>query len=180
MKKFVLALAAVSSVLFGFGLVAQAQYGSGSEAVSFEPTSPAPGTTVTITITDCTPGEVLTVAINGTTVGTATCVAAGNLNAGSVVGLLLPRQVSTGQATLQFVAPSAPGTYTVTVTGTQGYSRTITLVVAAETAPPAGGLPATGSGGLDTTTGIALGFVVVGLGLFVVAQVRRRQQASPV
>jgi len=44
---------------------------------------------------------------------------------------------------------------------------------------PGAGLPATGSSGMGTTTGIALGLFVVGLGLFIVAQVRRRQQPSP-
>ena len=37
------------------------------------------------------------------------------------------------------------------------------------------GLPATGSDGIGTTTGIAVGLLAVGLGLFIVTRVRRRQ-----
>jgi len=46
---------------------------------------------------------------------------------------------------------------------------------AAAAATPSAGLPATGSDGIGTTTGIAVGLLAVGLGLFIVTRVRRRQ-----
>jgi hypothetical protein len=43
---------------------------------------------------------------------------------------------------------------------------------------PGAGLPATGSDGIGTTTGIALGLFVVGVGLFIVTRVRRSQPSA--
>lgn len=40
---------------------------------------------------------------------------------------------------------------------------------------PTGGLPATGSSGVSTMAIIAIGLLIVGVSLFVVSQVRRRQ-----
>jgi hypothetical protein len=124
---------------------------------------------------------------------TGTCTASASIT-GSVVGLLLPQQVVRGNATGTFTAsPTAAGTYTVTAVGPQSGTQTTTFTVAqqatttttaapATTAPPATvpgtGLPATGSDGIAATTGIAIGLLVVGLGLFVVAQVRRRQPSA--
>ena len=51
-----------------------------------------------------------------------------------------------------------------------------TTTVAAVSPPT--GLPATGSGGIGTTTGIAIGLFVVGLGLFVVTRLRRSQPSG--
>lgn len=188
MKKLALALMAISAALFSFGMVAEAQtrgpYGSGSGTITFTPPNPGPGQTVTITITGCTPGEVLTITItiNGTptVIGTATCVAGSSLTTGAVVGLLMPQQTGTGQATFQYTVPTAPGTYTITATGTQGYSRSVTLVIAAPAAPPAaGGLPSTGSSGINSTMTAAAALFAVGLGLFGVTMIRRRQTPTP-
>ena len=102
-----------------------------------------------------------------------------------------------GIAQATFNAPAAPGSYpgtatqngvqvgagTVTVTGSgvvgSPAQPATTLPGAATTVPavttPPGGLPATGAGGLGTTTTVALGLLAVGSGLLIVAQVRRRQ-----
>ena len=90
---------------------------------------------------------------------------------------------TTGSATFPTTAPQQPGTYVYTCTGDQGCSLSATLVVSAApaTTPGAGGsgaLPSTGSGGISQTTGIALGLLVVGLGLVIVAQIRRRTNPS--
>ena len=179
MKRLALAFVACAALVFGFGAVAQAQYGSAS--ATFDVPSAAPGQAVTITITGCTPGEVLTVTVNGAVVGTATCTASAALTTGSVLGIGLVQQVA-GSATLTFEAPSAPGTYSVVITGSQGFSFTTSITVASQaTTPattPAGGLPATGSDGIGTTTGIAVGLLAVGAALFLVAQVRRRQPST--
>lgn len=179
-KKLALALMAMSALVFGFGMVAEAQvgpYGGGSATITFAPANPGPGQTITITITGCTPGETLTLKLNGVTIATLVCVPASTALGGSVTGLLMPQQTGTGQATTTITTPTEPGTYTYTVSGSQGYVASATLVIAAPIAPP-GGLPATGSGGASHTTLIALGLLVVGLGLFVVAQARRRRTPS--
>lgn len=183
MKKLALALMAISAALFGFGMVAEAQttgpYGGGTGTITFTPPNPGPGQTVTITITGCTPGERLTITINGVTVGTATCIASSNLSTGAVVGLLMPQQTGTGQATITFTTPTAPGTYTIAATGDQGYSRSVILVIPAQAVPPAGALPATGSGGINTMMLAAAGLFAVGFGLLGVTLIRRRQTLSP-
>ena len=73
--------------------------------------------------------------------------------------------------------PSEASTYTILATGSEsGDLGSTTVVVAAQTAPattvPTVGLPATGSDGIGHTTGVSLGLLVVGLGLFAVATVR--------
>jgi len=180
MKRLALALMAVSALVLGFGMVAEAQsgpYGGGTGTITFTPPNPGPGQTVTLTITGCTPGETVTIALNDVTIGTVVCLSATTALGGTVVGLLLPRQVNAGQATFTTTTPTEPGTYVYTVTGSQGYSRSATLVITAPVTPPAG-LPATGSSGISNTMMIALGLFVVGLGLFAVAVVRRRDTPS--
>ena len=88
----------------------------------------------------------------------------------------LVAQVGTGGASVDLTAPTAAGTYPGTVVGTLSFDQPFTVVVVAPVTPP-GGLPATGSGGIGTTTTVAIGLFAVGLGLFAVAQVRRRQAA---
>ena len=91
--------------------------------------------------------------------------------------MLLPQQTALGNATFTFTAaPTAPGTYSGTAVGQQSPSQSFSFTLPGQAATtPETGLPATGSDGIGTTTGIALGLLVVGFGLFVVAQVRRRQ-----
>ena len=179
MKKLALAFISASALVFGFGVVAEAQgYG---ESLTL-PTAPTAGGGYTALYTNCQAGETITFSqpeSNPTTV-TGTCVATVTLT-GAIMGVVLPSQAVLGNATGAFTAaPTAPGTYTVTASGTISPVQTTTFTIAATpttTTPTTlpGDLPATGSNGVGTTTGIAIGLLVVGVGLFVVAQVRRRQ-----
>ncbi|NND75059.1 MAG: hypothetical protein HKN44_08640 [Ilumatobacter sp.] len=149
------------------------------------PSSVPPGGAFDVHVQGCSPGTAVTGSFQGRT-KTATCAAA--------AGFAL-RQPATGQALLVgFVAPSTPGTYNGTATGANGLNVGFQIVVVAQvpttvapTVPPTtvgsdgapdGALPATGSGGISTTTSVALGLLVIGLGSFVVAQVRRRRPTS--
>lgn len=191
MRKLALALMAASAAVFGFGAVAQAQTG-------YDPVTtvvpPAPGGPYTVTYQNCVVGDTITFTQAQSTPvsGTAPCAAISATQlTGSVVGLLLPQQTVSGNATFTFTSgPTTPGTYTVTAVGLQsplqtfsftlpGQATTTTIAPATPATVPGTGLPATGSDGIGATTGIALGLLVVGLGLFVVAQVRRRQVPNP-
>ena len=155
MKKIALGLIALSSVILGFGMVAEAQYNTVGGTATVSPTSTAPGGTVTVVMSGCTPGETVTFVLGSATTS-ATC--AGD-----------------GTAVASFPAPGAAGTYNGTATGvTSGVTASFTVVVAQVVTPP-GGLPATGSGGISTSTGIASGLFAVGLALFGVTQIRRRR-----
>ena len=157
MKKLVLALATMSTVVFGFGMGAQAQYVTPPPPqATVTPASLAPGGDALIGITGCPPGSTVAVVFNG-----ATSTVTSN---------------ASGASTATVKAPAAGGTYPGTATcGTVVAS--FSVVVAAPVVP-VGGLPPTGLDGANTTTGIAIGLLVIGLGLFGVAQVRRRQTAT--
>lgn len=101
--------------------------------------------------------------------GTYNGTAVGEDSPSQAFGFTIP-----GQATTTAVATTAPPT---TPPPTANAASPTTATPPALTVPGSG-LPATGSDGIGTTTGIALGLLVVGLGLFVVAQVRRRQSPS--
>jgi hypothetical protein len=165
MKKFALAVMAASAVVFGSGLPAQAQTPSYSTSVTVGPVTS--GGPYTVDYVNCVPGETITFSQPESTPTSVTAVC--------------PGEGTVGTATASFAnAPTAPGDYTVTATGTQSPTRTTTfsLAGAGVTVPatvPEAGLPATGSDGVGATTGVALGLLAVGLGLFVVAQIRRRQ-----
>ena len=154
MKKLALALFTISAVVFGSGMAAQAQYvNPPAPSATVTPASNAPGGPVSVGIAGCPAGSTVSVVFNGAT-STATASA-------------------TGTATATVTAPTTAGTFAGTATcGTVVAS--FSVVVAVPTAP-GGGLPATGSGGIDATTSIAMGLFAVGLGLFGVTQVRRRQ-----
>jgi hypothetical protein len=157
MKKLLVALAASLAVFFGMGGAAHAQYGGNSGVVIVTPPTVAPGGTVTVTVTNCTPGERVDITVAGVSVS-VTC------GPDSVASAAIPM-------------PTTPGSYNGTAVGSvSGFTTSFVVTVVAPTVPP-GGLPATGSGGIDTTTGIAAGLFAVGLGLFGVAQFRRRQAA---
>jgi LPXTG-motif cell wall-anchored protein len=49
----------------------------------------------------------------------------------------------------------------------------------APTTTTGAGLPATGSGGTSTLTVVAIGVVLVGAAMLIVAQVRRKQDPTP-
>jgi len=86
----------------------------------------------------------------------------------TAVATTIPATTTTVVAAAGPTAPAAVATTTAAV------------VAAAGPVAPSAGLPATGSNGIGSTTGIALGLLVSGLGLFIVAQVRRRQTPTSV
>jgi hypothetical protein len=175
MKKFALALMAASAAIFGFGVVAEAQYGAVNAVVTAVPPVVTPGGQFRTTFTGCTPGESVTfVLVSSNARGACT----GGAALGSIVGLVLPaQQAGTGSATVELTAPGAPGVYNGTATTSQsGLTQPFTITVTQAVTPP-GGLPATGSGGISTTMTVAGGLFAIGLGLFAVTQLRRRQSA---
>lgn len=173
MKKFALTLMATAALVFSFGGVANA-YPPGANTVT--DSTPVAGAPVTFTTNVCTPPEIVTFVFNGES-KTATCQASSGSS-------LQASQTGTGTASATFNAPTTAGSFAATITGSvSGSLGNISVTIAAQTATtvaptptvPPGGLPATGSDGIGATTGIAIGLLVVGLGLFVVATVRRRQ-----
>jgi LPXTG-motif cell wall-anchored protein len=83
-------------------------------------------------------------------------------------GAVRPAQTTSGgTASATFVAPSAPGTYTGTVTSAAGVQNFSITVTGAAT------LPATGSDETGMMTVIAIALLVSGGVLFIVAQARR-------
>jgi hypothetical protein len=116
--------------------------------------------TATVTPTTTAPGGTVTVVMSGCTPGETVTF---------VLGSATTSATCAGDGT---AVASLPATGV-----TSGVAASFTVVVALAATPP-GGLPATGSGGISTTTGIAIGLFVVGLGLFGVTQVRRRQAAA--
>ena len=152
MKKFALALVAVAAMILGVGGVANA-YPLGGQSITISPSTVSPGGSVTVTA-NCTPGESVTIPCEtDDTRPTNAGIATGIVNAPTTVG-------------------SFDGTVTGTVSGPLG-SFTVTVQTSGTT--PTSGLPTTGGDGTSTMTMIAVGLLVVGLGLFVVATVRRRQ-----
>jgi hypothetical protein len=201
MRKFALALMSAAALVFGFGIAAQAAYPPGNVGTT-SPSAVFPGGTFTVTI-NCVPGAGnVTFSITGTTITITVPCRTSDAVSGSIMGFL--GQTASGTATGTLTAPTAPGTYQgtgvqaggaasadftivvqqATTTTAPGASTTVagapTTVAGAPTtvAATGAGLPATGSGGMGTTTTIAIGLLVVGLGLFVVAQVRRRQPTT--
>ena len=162
MKKFALALMTVTASVVGFGMSVEAQtpapapYNSGGGTATVSPASSAPGGSVAIAVAGCPAGSTISVVFNGAT-STVTASA-------------------TGTATPTVTAPTTAGTFAGRATCGAVVSS-FSVVVAVPTVP-GGGLPATGSGGIDATTSIAMGLFAVGLGLFGVTQVRRRQTVN--
>ena len=176
MKKLALAMIAASAMLFGFGAVASAQLGY---TPSLTIGTPSPGGPFAATYTNCVNGETITFTQPQSTPASISVVCAGN------------------SATANFTAaPTATGTFVITASGTISGVLTQSFSIAGTTpstlpatggtdggagggpgpvVPPGTGLPATGSNGIGSVTTIALGLLTVGFGLFVVAQLRRRQ-----
>jgi alkaline phosphatase len=174
MKKFALALMAASAAVLGFGIVADA-YPISPEPLTVDNATPGVGEEITVTA-NCASGETVTFETQGDS-ATATC------SAGAGGASLLMAIATSGTASAKLTMPSEAGTYTISVTGSEsGDLGSLTVVVVAQTTPattvPTGGLPATGSDGIGFTTGVALGLLVVGLGLFAAATVRRRQPSA--
>ena len=175
MKKLALAMIAASAMLIGFGAVASAQVGY---RPSLTIGAPSPGGPFAATYTNCVNGETITFTQPQSTPASISVVCAGN------------------SATANFTAaPTATGTFVITASGTTSEVLTQSFSIAGtpSTLPATGGtdggagggsgpvvppgtdLPATGSNGIGSVTTIALGLLAVGFGLFVVAQLRRRQ-----
>jgi LPXTG-motif cell wall-anchored protein len=195
MKKLALAFIAASCLVFGMGQVATAQYG---QSATLTPANPTAGQVFTVVYGNCFSGETITFTFNGVTVN----VVCANIITSLQLGMILPMQAATGTASTQFTAPTAPGTYPGTARGNQSQvtvnfqvvipAQATTTTIPATTIPPGtvpgggaattippatvpgSGLPATGSNSSGPTTLIALALFGVGVGLFVVAQVRRR------
>ncbi len=118
---------------------------TGTKSATVTPASPAPGGSYQVAFADCTPGETITFSQSASTPATVTglCEAAATLATGSVQGLRMPAQTTSATASGRFTAaPIAPGSYTVTMTGTTSAQRTVTFVVVAA-ATPVGGVGST-------------------------------------
>ena len=191
MKKFALAMMAASAAVFGFGMVASAQ--GYDPAVTVDPASPDAGGAYTVTYDNCFVGETITFTQADSTPTEVTAPCEAVAAPASILGLLLPQQAALGSAVGSFTAaPTAPGDYTGTAAGVDSPSLPFMFTIAGDdttttmapttptTEAPAAALPATGSNGIGTTTGIAIGLLAVGAGLFVVAQIRRRQEPGTV
>ena len=162
MRKIALGLAVVMT-LFGFGATAHAQY-TNPPGVTVSDSSPAPGGTFVVNVTGCQPNSPIAVSFGG---------ASSTVNADA-----------SGNAAVTLTAPTTAGTANGSTTcNGQTTNFTVQVQAPADSTPPTqggdagGGLPATGSDGTGTTTTVAIGRLIVGLGLFVVAQTRRRQSA---
>lgn len=161
MKKFALALVAVAAMILGVGGVANA-YPLGGQSITISPSTVSPGGSVTVTA-NCTPGESVTITLESSSV-TIPCETDDT------------RPTNAGIATGIVNAPTTVGSFDGTVTGTvSGPLGSFTVTVQTSGTTPTSGLPTTGGDGTSTMTMIAVGLLVVGLGLFVVATVRRRQ-----
>ncbi|MFK7917841.1 MAG: LPXTG cell wall anchor domain-containing protein [Ilumatobacter sp.] len=179
MKKLALAFTAAAAVVLGSAGVADAY-----------PTPPPP------VIDDVTPGagEEVTVKVECmleetvTMVFTSTIFPFGEFRS-SITEVCGPAPssgslVNAGEAVFTFNAPTEPGSYSATATGSiSGALGVISFAVsgpATTDAPttPVGGLPATGSDGTQTMTMVAGGILVAGLAMFGVATARRRQDAA--
>jgi hypothetical protein len=175
MKKMALAMCVAAAAALGFGGAASAQYSADEFQAFANPPSVGPGGAVTVTVTGCEPGETVTVVLVDDT-EVSVCEATGP------VGLRRGNVEASGRAVVEVVAPMTPGQYEGLASGsisTRSSSFSITVTAAAAAAPsPSGELPSTGSGGIDSTLLIALGALAVGLGLVVVAGLRRRRPAA--
>ena len=171
MKKLAAALLAGSFAVLSFGSVADA-YPPFEKLVTVDKPKVAPSETV-IATANCVGLEEVTFDLGGTT-GTGTCN--GTDDGGATVAAL----ATFGTASAALVAPATPGDFIVTATGSFSVDLGSTELVVVEQpgappAPPTDVLPATGSGIVSLTTGVALGLLAVGIGLFFVATLRRRQ-----
>ena len=181
MKKLLAAVSAVFAIVLGSAGIAGAYPPGGDDVTVADPTVTA-GAPVDVSA-DCTVGETVTFTLEGSS-ATDTCEASTDSEDTS----------GEGTSGVSLTAPTAPGTYTGTVTGsTSGDLGTFTVVVEGSTgsgggattggsgggtATPSGQLPATGSDSSGTITTIAIGLLVAGLGLFAVATIRRRQPVA--
>ncbi len=157
MKRMTAAMTIAGLAMFTIpsSAAAQEDYGSASPTAKVSNSSPEAGGSFTASVTNC--------AEQGTTFQFE-----GNSKAGSTD--------SDGDSSATFTAPTSAGTYTGTVTcGADVASFSVAVAATPAAATPTGGLPATGSSGSGTTIAIASILLLAGLGMFGVAQMRRRQ-----
>jgi len=127
--------------------------------VTVTPSSPAPGGTYAIALTDCSRGESVTFSQpeSEPTSVIAQCTGSSTLASGSAAGLQVPTQASLGTATARFdAAPTSPGVYTVTMSGAVTGERVETFSVVGEATPPFAGNGTASTGGSpagSTSTG---------------------------
>jgi hypothetical protein len=175
MRKFALAVLAASAAVFSFGVAAEAQYGAVNAVVTAVPPVVTPGGQFRTTFIGCTPGESVTFVFVSSN---AKAACKGGASRGPAQGLTTPDQAGAGTAIAELTAPQAIGLQTGTATTSHSeLSESFAITVVAAPVPQAE-LPATGSGGLSTTTGVAVGLFGIGIGLFGVSRYRRRQFAA--
>jgi hypothetical protein len=132
-----------------------------------------PGRMFTASISGCTLTEMVTFFFQGTS-KTATCVSAPALKGGAAA-----LTVGTGTASATFTAPSAPGDYEVTVTGSAGFKGSVPISVIA-VVPSVPVLPGrvfesrSGSADFVTVDGLFQGAGRTGAGQVVEVQVAGR------
>lgn len=150
-----LSLLAAVLLAVGAGQAAHAQYAQ-SVTVVFNGDG-----TITVTLDNCIEGETVTFEFNGAT-ATDVCE---NGTASVVFGLTGSGGPATGVLSGSVIGSTSqdPQTFTVDMTPA---NETLSF--------SSGVLPATGSTGLDTSMTMALGLLVVGSSMLVVAQLRRR------
>jgi hypothetical protein len=132
----------------------------GSTNATVTPASPTPGGSYSVGFPSCQVGETITFSQPESTPASVTdvCEASSALTSGSVAGLRMPAQAATGTATGNFTAaPTAPGSYTVTMTGTVSAQRTTTFVIVGASTPVTGGN--TGANTTGSSTGSSGGSI---------------------
>jgi len=165
---------------------------AGGATATVTPATPTPGGSYTVGFPNCTVGEIITFSQPQSTPAsvTGTCRAASALSGDGPTGIRRPAQLTTGTATGSFTAaPTAPGSYTVTMTGTSSPQRTVTFVIAAAATPVVGGsstggstsgstgtIPSTGS---STTALIVWGVLLLVFGRMVIL-LGRKPKVRPV
>ena len=179
MKKLVFSILAVLGITLGASAVSGQYFGPFS--ASAMPSTVAPGGSVTVTVQNCDDGTPVTITLEDSSV-TVTCAGTAAL----VQGFRAPAQTATpGTASGVVTAPTDAGAYIGTATGTSdGGPATadfsVTVQVPTSTVPQTNGaggttLPSTGGGGIEPLAVVAASLLVVGFGLVVVTQIRRRQ-----
>ena len=132
----------------------------GTSGATVSPSTPTPGGSYRVTFPDCSVGETITFSQSASTPSSVTdvCEAASPLSTGSVAGIRMPAQATTGTAIGSFTAaPTAAGSYTITMTGTVSAQRTVTFVIVGAATPVTGGNSNVNTGG--TTSGTTTGTI---------------------
>ncbi len=122
----------------------------GTSGATVSPSTPTPGGSYRVTFPNCSVGETITFSQSASTPSSVTdvCEASSALTSGSIAGIRMPAQATTGTATGSFTAaPTAPGSYTVTMTGTVSAQRTVTFVIVGASTPVTGGNSNVNTGG---------------------------------